>query len=198
MLEPVMLNLPDFLGHALRDQRAGLEKIAFSELALHTASIDLASDAFEDYAPIPRRCTADGNGLSPPLSWTDVPAQAASLVLIIEDADAPAPRPLVHAIAINLPVDGFLSEGALPSADHAGFGIKMGHNTYMQALWFPPDPPPGHGAHRYAFQVFALSGAARFTEAPGRDEVESQIRRFAVARGCLIGTYERKSHATTT
>lgn len=190
-----MLNLPDLLGHALRDQRAGLEKIVFSQLALHTADIDLASDAFEDYAPIPRRYTADGNGWSPPLSWANVPAHAASLVLIVEDADAPAPQPLVHAIAINLPVEGFLSEGALPSADHAGYGIKMGRNTYMQGLWLPPDPPPGHGAHRYALQVFALDGAARFSDAPGREEIELQIRKFAVARGCLVGTYERKNRA---
>lgn len=187
--------LPDFLGHVLRDQRAGLEKIAFSQLKLHTTDIELVSEAFGDYAPIPRRFTADGEGLSPPLSWTDVPAEAASLVLVVEDADAPTPRPLVHAIAIDLPVGGSLEEGALPSADHAGSGVKMGRNTYLQARWIPPDPPPGHGSHRYAFQVFAVSAAARFSDTPGREELELQIRKFALARGCLVGIYERKTRA---
>lgn len=67
----------------------------------------------------------------------------------------------------------------------------MGRNSYMQARWIPPDPPPGHGPHRYAFQVFAVSDAARFSDKPGRDEVEDQLRRCAIASGCLIGTYER-------
>jgi phosphatidylethanolamine-binding protein (PEBP) family uncharacterized protein len=61
----------------------------------------------------------------------------------------------------------------------------------MQARWIPPDPPPGHGPHRYAFQLFALKEAARFSDAPGRDEVEEQLHRHAIASGCLIGTYQR-------
>ena len=186
--------LPDVIGHALRDQRAGLDKTAFRAVDLRAgmALITVASLAFVDHAPIPERYTADGAGVSPPLQWSGVPASAASLLLIVEDADAPTPQPLVHAIVVELPAgDGALAEGALESADHDGTGLKTGRNSYLQTQWLPPDPPPGHGVHRYAFQVFALAVGAEFGDAPGREAVLEAIRDHGLASGCLIGTYER-------
>jgi len=189
----VLEKLPDAIGHALRGQRAGLEKIAFQLIDLRAgmAQIQVTSLAFTDHAPIPARYTADGAGLSPPLQWTGVPAGARSLVAIVEDADAPTPQPLVHAIVVDLAAeDGSLAEGALPSKDHDGSGMRAGRNSYLQAAWLPPDPPPGHGVHRYAFQVFALAGG-EFDGTPGRDAVLDAIREHGLASGCLIGTYER-------
>ncbi|MEP7139700.1 MAG: YbhB/YbcL family Raf kinase inhibitor-like protein [Caldimonas sp.] len=186
--------LPEAVGHALRGQRAGLDKTAFQAVDLRAgmAAIDVRSLAFVDRAPIPALYTADGTGVSPPLHWTGVPAQATSLVLIVEDADAPTPQPLVHAIVVDLPPgDGALPEGALPSADHEGNGLAVGRNSYLQAAWLPPDPPPGHGVHRYAFQVFALEAGPAFDATPGREEVLGAIRDRGLASGCLIGTYER-------
>jgi Raf kinase inhibitor-like YbhB/YbcL family protein len=186
--------LPDAVGHALRNQRAGLEKIAFQQVDLRhgMAAIEVRSLAFADHAPIPPRYTADGEGLSPPLQWSAVPDDAASVLLLVEDADAPTPQPLVHAIVVDLePGDGALAEGALKSPDHEGEGLKTGRNSYLQRSWLPPDPPPGHGAHRYAFQVFALAGGAAFSATPGRDEVLAALRAHALASGCLIGIYER-------
>jgi phosphatidylethanolamine-binding protein (PEBP) family uncharacterized protein len=57
--------------------------------------------------------------------------------------------------------------------------------------WLPPDPPPGHGVHRYVFQVFALAAGEPLSKAPGRKEVATAIRDRALAKGCLIGTYQR-------
>src|SRR4029079_2366634 len=98
---PVLEKLPDAVGHALRGQRAGLDKTAFQAVDLRAgmAALTVSSLAFADHAPIPARYTADGPGLSPPLQWRGVPAGAASLALIVEDADAPTPQPLVHATA---------------------------------------------------------------------------------------------------
>ncbi|MDB5727299.1 MAG: phosphatidylethanolamine-binding protein, partial [Noviherbaspirillum sp.] len=144
--------LPDAIGHALRNRRAGLENIAFNliDLRAGTAAIEVSSLAFNDHAPIPEQYTADGAGTSPPLEWTGIPAGAASLLLIVEDADAPTPHPLVHAIAVDLaPHDGSLPEGALMGAEPDAV-LKLGRNSYLQASWLPPDPPPGHGIHRYA------------------------------------------------
>ena len=186
--------LPDAIGHALRGQRAGLEKIAFHAVDLRAgmAQITVTSLAFVDHAPIPERYTADGAGVSPPLQWSGVPAGVRSLVLIVEDADAPTPQPLVQAIVVDLVAeDGALAEGALPSKDHAGSGVRVGRNSVLQATWLPPDPPPGHGVHRYAFQVFALAGG-EFDGTPGRDAVLEAIREHGLASGCLIGTYERR------
>lgn len=188
-------NLPDIVGRVLRGHRAGLEKIAFQKIDLGngTAALDVRSLAFADHAPIPSQFTADGDALSPPLHWSGVPRNTTSLVLIVEDADAPTPEPLVHAIAVDLdPALDALPEGALDSPHHEGSGeLKAGRNSYLRQRWLPPDPPPGHGPHRYAFQLFALSGHPEFTDAPGRGEVLDILRAHAVASGCLIGTYER-------
>jgi Raf kinase inhibitor-like YbhB/YbcL family protein len=186
--------LPDAVGHALRDQRAGLEKTAFSLIDLRQgmAALQIASVAFVDHGPIPARYTADGEGLSPPLQWSGVPEGAGSLLLIVEDADAPTPQPLVHAIVVDLePLSGALAEGALDSPDHTGIDVETGRNSYLRRSWLPPDPPPGHGVHRYAFQLFALGPGAHFTDAAGRGEVLEVLRDHALASGCLIGTYER-------
>ena len=195
--------LSDAIGHALRDQRAGLDKTVFHAVDLRNgmAKMAVTSLAFADHAPIPERYTADGPGCSPPLQWSGVPPAAACVLLVVEDADAPTPQPLVHAIVVDLPAGdaGALAEGALPSSDHAGSGVKTGRNSYLQASWLPPDPPPGHGVHRYVFQVFALeAGGEPFDETPGREAVKNAIRERGLASGCLIGTYERPDTSITT
>jgi Raf kinase inhibitor-like YbhB/YbcL family protein len=194
--------LPDVIGHALRDVRAGLENTVFNQSGLRSglAAITVTSLAFADHAPIPVRYTADGPGVSPPLQWQGVPAGTASVVLIVEDADAPTPRPLVHAIVVDLPADanGALAEDALSGPDHDSEALHEGRNSFLSAGWLPPDPPPAHGKHRYVFQVFALGAAPdgdSFGSKPGRDEVLEAIRHRALASGCLVGTYER--HDTT-
>ncbi|MDH6168139.1 Raf kinase inhibitor-like YbhB/YbcL family protein [Variovorax boronicumulans] len=186
--------LPEAVGRALHGVRAGLDNIVFNTLGLREgmASMTLTSLAFADHAPIPSRYTADGEGVSPPLQWTGLPKGAASLVLVVEDADSPTPNPLVHAIVVGLaPEDGALAEAAIPGGDREGAGLHVGLNSSLQATWLPPDPPPGHGVHRYAFQLFALGTVPVFSEEPGRDEVLGELRDHAIASGLLIGTCER-------
>jgi len=197
--------LPDVLGHALRNQRAGLDAIAFNRIDLRqgVSAIAVSSLAFADHAPIPMLYTADGDGRSPPLQWAGLPESTGSVLVIVEDADAPTPKPLVHAIVVDLPPgDGAMAEGALSggededasSVEQDGAGAdepRTGRNSYLQSSWLPPDPPPGHGVHRYAFQVFALSPGAVFSETPGRDEVLEILASHGIASGLLIGTYER-------
>jgi Raf kinase inhibitor-like YbhB/YbcL family protein len=191
--------IPEAIGHALQGVRAGLDQIVFNTLGLRQgmASIKLTSLAFADHAPIPSRYTADGEGLSPPLQWTNLPARAASLLLLVEDADSPTPNPLVHAIVAGLPpAEGGLAEAVIAAnpdrpAEGDGTALHIGRNSMLQTAWLPPDPPPGHGVHRYAFQLFALDISPAFSEAPGRDEVFEALRLHAIASGLLIGTCER-------
>ena len=186
--------LPGVVGHVLRDRRAGLDKLAFNRSGLRVGQgmLQLSSLAFGDHAPIPARYTADGEGVSPPLQWQGVPANAGSLVLIGEDADAPTSEPRVHASVVDLAAeDGALAEGAIKSAGHEGQYVHEGRNSYLQAGWLPPDPPPGHGEHRYAFQLFALGPGEPFHGTPGRDAVLRAIGERGLASGLLIGTYTR-------
>lgn len=187
--------LPEVIGQALQGVRAGLDNIVFNTLGMREGmgSIELTSLAFADHAPLPQCYTADGEGISPPLQWSGLPAGAASLLLIVEDADSPTPNPLVHAIVVDLaPENGALHEGAIPSQGHEGAtGLRVGRNSALQSAWLPPDPPPGHGIHRYAFQLFALGSSPVFSDAPGRDEIVDALREHAVASGLLVSTYER-------
>jgi Raf kinase inhibitor-like YbhB/YbcL family protein len=184
--------LPEAVGHALRNQRAGLEETLFQRAGLRQGMgvIEVSSLAFADHAPLPLLYTADGDGRSPPLQWTGVPQAAKELLVLVEDADAPTPHPLVHAIVAGLPAeDGSLPEGAISDGQlQAG---NIGRNSYLRRGWLPPDPPPGHGAHRYVFQVFALSAGDPLPAAPGRDAVEKAVWTRAIGSGQLIGVYER-------
>jgi len=134
--------LPPVLGHALRDRRAGLDKIVFNRSGLRTGMglIKLSSLAFVVGLP---------------------------------------------------PGDGKLREGALDSPEHEGEDVQEGRNSFLRAGWLPPDPPPGHGQHRYVFQLFALGPGKAFTGKPGRDDVLEAIQQRAIASGMMIGTYER-------
>lgn len=186
--------LPEVVGHVLRDRRAGLDKLVFNRSGLRVGQglLQVTSLAFADHAAIPERYTADGEGVSPPLAWTGVPANAASVVLVVEDADAPTAEPLVHAIVVDLPAaDGSLPEGAIHSGGHAGQPMHAGRNSLLRTGWLPPDPPPGHGEHRYAFQLFALGAGQAFAGTPGRDDLLAAIRERGLASGLLVGTYAR-------
>lgn len=186
--------LPRAVGEALRNVRSGLEKTVYEEAvaAGAPACITLTSSAFQDGGAIPARFTEDGEKMSPPLKWAGVPPGAAGVVLLIEDPDAPAPSPLVHAIAWALPgSDGALGEGGLKSAGSIGDDLTLGRNAFLGASYLPPDPPPGHGPHRYVFQVYAVDQTLDLRGAPIRTQVVNAMKDHIIGKGRLIGTYER-------
>lgn len=203
--------LPDAIGEALDEVRAGLDQTVFHAVDLRQgmAALKLTSLAFVDHAPLPEKYTADGAGVSPPLAWTGLPAQTSEVLLIVEDADSPTPQPLVHAIAV-LPTE-HASDGAVGEAAMSAVGddtplVRMGLNSLLRAQWLPPDPPPGHGVHRYVFQVYALAphdvdglddSDDPLPDSPGRDAARSAIQRRGLASGCLIGTHERSTRIPT-
>lgn len=182
--------LPAALGHALSGTRAGTEALTLNRIDA-PATIAVTSPAFEAEAAIPARFTADGAGVSPPLRWTGVPAGTRSVVLLVEDADSPTPAPLVHAIVHDLPgADGGLAEGAMPGPAGDG-GAEMGRNSFLRSGWLPPDPPPGHGPHRYVFQVFALDVDQGHAGTTGRGDLVASMTGHVLAKGALTAIFER-------
>jgi phosphatidylethanolamine-binding protein (PEBP) family uncharacterized protein len=174
--------LPESIGQALVDQRAGMEHVVYNQLHAEraVARMEVHSPAFVFNGRLPTRFTADGDGISPPLAWDAVPGSD-SVVLIVEDADSPTPHPLVHAIVTGLPAaGGALTEGALASPGHAGTGIATGPNSFLQHAWF---------------QLFALRAGPQVDGLGRRAFIELILDR-AIAVGCLIGTYEREARAT--
>jgi len=194
----VLEHVPHWLGKALSGLRAGSDKLAIAHARLgEFESIRLASPAFADGARMPERFTADGTGVSPPLFWTGVPEGTERLVLIVEDPDAPAPTPLVHAVVWGLPAgQEDLKEGAIsPDGPGALDGSDVGRNSLFGEGWLPPDPPTGHGVHHYAFQLFALGPGPDPGDNPSRTAVVRAMEGRVLAAGLLTGTYSRGEEA---
>lgn len=183
--------IPAVVGRVLRRVRPGVDRFVCRSGVVRSALpvIEVTSPAFGDHEPIPVRYTADGEGVSPPLAWGDVPEATRSIALLVEDADSPTPSPLVHAIAWHIDRTlRQLADGALSPGDHHP---SLGINSLLRQGWLPPDPPPGHGSHRYGFQVFALDHDPELGVTPGRSTLIRALRGHALAYGLLIGTYER-------
>jgi phosphatidylethanolamine-binding protein (PEBP) family uncharacterized protein len=132
----------------LRGVRAGERGLLWNSEAGRDApgSIELVSEAFDSGASIPRRHAGDGVGenLSPPLAWRNIPHDTAELALVIEDADAPLPRPFVHTVVTAIPPQvSRLSEGALAEGtQHPGV---FGKGSFGGRGYRGPTPVPDHG-----------------------------------------------------
>ena len=183
--------LPARVGQAFRRLRSGLAGLTINGPGLEASnSIKLRSPTFRSGSKIPRKYTADGLGISPPLSWTGVPPGTKTLVLVIEDSDSLTPHPLVHAIAWGLRA-GRLPEAALSDPAKNGRGIHLGRNSFLCTGYLPPDPPPGHGPHRYWFQLFALDRELGDSLSVGRSKLVAAMRDHVLSKGLILACYDR-------
>jgi Raf kinase inhibitor-like YbhB/YbcL family protein len=177
-------------GRLLKGVHAGESKLIWNQRqAQSPASIVLSSPAFEDGTPIPQRFA--GKSESPPLNWNGVSDEAVELVLVIEDPDAPIPVPSVHLIATGIPpsLQG-VAAGAF-SSDEQMARFRIGKGLLGSRRYRGPMPPPGHGPHRYFFQLFALKHALSSDRVFDRNTLLTALEGAVLCRGCLIGTYER-------
>src|ERR1051326_7545347 len=96
--------------------------------------IHLTSDTIRPGEPIPRRYTGEGEDLSPPLHWANLPAGTCELALIVEDPDAPTPRPFVHWLPYGIPParDGLPEGLGKPQAEvESGRArLRQGKNSF--------------------------------------------------------------------
>ncbi|WP_374010832.1 YbhB/YbcL family Raf kinase inhibitor-like protein [Leifsonia sp. LS-T14] len=179
-----------WLGHLLRNRRAGEETLAWNrELLDAPATIGLTSPEFEDGAPMPRRAAGHpvGDNVSPALEWTGVPAGTRQLVLVVEDRDVPFSRPIVHAVARFAPDLEGVAEGELGAGSVHGAGL----GSFRRRGYHGPRPIPGHGPHTYAFQLYALDRAIPGDDSLRPSTVMATMAGHVLARGRLDGTYER-------
>jgi Raf kinase inhibitor-like YbhB/YbcL family protein len=155
-------------------------------------SLSLTSSAFAPGAPIPRVYTCDGKHLSPPLAWTGVPADTLSLILIVDDPDAPdpaAPRMTwVHWLLYNLPpgLKG-LAEG-VPDAQLPE-GTGQGINDWKRTGYGGPCPPIGR--HRYFHKLYALDCRLPDLGRPSKPKLLQAMDGHILDQAELVGTYQR-------
>lgn len=152
----------------------------------------LNSMAFENGAAIPARYTCKGLDVSPPLNWEGVPENARSLVLIIDDPDAPdpaAPKTVwVHWVLYNIPPDINTLAEHITSATLAP-GMIEGINDWQDLGYGGPCPPVGR--HRYFHKLYALDIVLEGLNEPSKAVVEAAMQGHIIAQAELIGTCQK-------
>lgn len=146
----------------------------------------VTSPAFAEGSTIPRKFTADGENVSPPLEWSGAPKQTRSFALICEDPDAPAGT-FRHWAVANIPADRTgIAESARPQQHDCA------RNDFGHASYDGPAPPRGHGLHHYHFKVAALD-IERIDVASKQSAADlwRSVKPHILAETETIGTYQR-------
>ena len=155
-------------------------------------SLTITSSVFQHNGSIPLRYTCDGDDTSPPLAWSDVPVGTKSLVLIVDDPDAPDPAApkmtWVHWILYNLPPDSTELSEAVASEDLPS-GTLEGYNDWNRTGYGGPCPPIGR--HRYFHKLYAVDKVLPALEKPTKAQIVRAMEGHILEQAELIGTYQR-------
>ncbi len=154
-------------------------------------SMRVSSTAFNDHGEIPPDYTADGRNVAPPLSIDGVPQGTRSLVLVVDDPDAPdpaAPRsePFVHWVVYDLPPTTSQLSGGTPELPG---GASEGINGWGKRGYGGPKPPIGR--HRYFFKLYALDTAIESDKPLTKDELLERIDGHVIEKAELVGSYAK-------
>lgn len=166
--------------------------IPITSIAEDKMALRLSSTAFTDGGEIPSKYTCEGEDIAVGLEWEGVPEGARSLVLIVDDPDAPDPKDpnmtWVHWVLYNIPPETVgLPEGAL-SADLPP-GTKEGLNDWKRTGYGGPCPPIGR--HRYFHKLYALDTLLKGMDGPTKLEIESAMKGHIIEKTELVGTYKK-------
>jgi Raf kinase inhibitor-like YbhB/YbcL family protein len=156
-------------------------------------SLRISSPSFQQQGEIPSKHTCDGDDVAPALSWSGMPAATKSLVLIVDDPDAPDPKApkmtWVHWVLYDLPPQSAglpegVKTGALPP------GTREGFNDWKRTGYGGPCPPIGR--HRYFHKLYALDTELGPLDHPTKADVEKAMTGHVIDQAELIGTYQRE------
>lgn len=161
---------------------------ATTRTAASGASLTLSSSRLQD-GKVPREFTCDGGDQSPPLAWTEPPAETRSLVLTVTDPDAPGGT-FTHWVLYNLPAKGNSLAANFPRQDQLADGTRQGRNDFARVGYGGPCPPHG-STHRYFFDLFALDTNLDGPAGAKRAQVEDAMNTHVLARGKLLARYSR-------
>ncbi len=152
-------------------------------------TLSLSSSAFEEGEQIPARYTCEGQDISPPLAWSEPPAETQSFTLIMDDPDAPG-GVFTHWILFNLPSKSHQLPEAISSQSQLPNGALQGKNDFGNIGYGGPCPPPGR-SHRYQFNLYALEQPLDLKAGASKKQVIDAMRGHILAQGQLTGTYQR-------
>ncbi len=156
---------------------------AIVSFAAGGAKMKITSSAFQQGGNIPSKFSCDGANTNPPLQISDVPPEAKSLVLIVDDPDAPSGL-FTHWVVWNISQQiSSIPEGSTPK------GVQ-GTNDFGKSGYGGPCPPSG--AHRYYFKIFALDRELGLPSGAKRSQLDAAMKGHVIAQGELMGRYARK------
>jgi hypothetical protein len=150
----------------------------------------LWSTAFDEGAMLPPHFTCDGDGVSPPLEWDDVPDGTQSFALVCEDPDAPRGL-FIHWLLYNLSAGSRELEEDIPGDEVLSNGARQGTNSFGDIGYGGACPPKGDREHRYIFKLHALDTDLAVGPGASREELLTAMRNHVLADTQLVGKYKR-------
>ncbi|HEX5456503.1 MAG TPA: YbhB/YbcL family Raf kinase inhibitor-like protein [Candidatus Saccharimonadales bacterium] len=143
--------------------------------------MNITSSAFKHNGTIPSKYGRVYDDINPPLAFTGIPSDAESLVLIVDDPDAPGGT-FTHWLIYNIPAaEVNLGEDEIPAESMEGI------NGYGEKGYGGPKPPSG--THRYFFKLYALDDELDLPEGVKSDELEEAIEGHVITSAELVGNY---------
>jgi len=155
-----------------------------SDYFINQTNMKISSPAFQNNETIPARYTCDSDNINPPLYFEDVPEGTKSLVLIVDDPDAPSST-FLHWLVFNIPPETkLIEENSVP------LGAKLGKNDFGKIGYGGPCPP--YGIHRYYFKLYALNKELDLAEGSLLSEVLAAMKNNVLGESYLIGLYKHQ------
>ena len=155
--------------------------------------MNIVSSAFLPFTDIPSQYTCEGSEQSPPLSWSDVPTDAKSLVLIVDDPDAPDPAApkmtWVHWVLYNIPPNSAGLDAGKSGNPDLPAGTQNGLNTWNKTGYGGPCPPIGR--HRYFHKLYALDIVLPVLQPATKTTLEKAMQGHVIAQCELVGYYKK-------
>ncbi|PYS89817.1 MAG: YbhB/YbcL family Raf kinase inhibitor-like protein [Acidobacteria bacterium] len=150
----------------------------------------LSSAAFAEGGMLPPRFTCDGDGVSPPLAWADVPDGTQGFALLCEDPDAPSGM-FTHWLLYNLSAGSRELAEDIPKDAVLSIGARQGTNSFGDLGYGGACPPRGDREHRYIFKLYALDTDLALEPGVRREQLLDAIRDRVLAEAQLMGKYKR-------
>ena len=147
-------------------------------------SMKIQSSVFANSQMIPQKYTCDGDNISPPLEFLNVPSEAQSLVLIVHDGDAPVSGGWTHWVVFNIdPTTAGIAEKSVPA------DATQGSTSFGAPGYGGPCPPSG--THHYEFKLYALDTRLALDEKAKKADIEHAMEGHIIAQDTLTGLYQR-------
>ena len=138
----------------------------------------VTSPSFGTNQKIPQKYTCDGDDINPELRIEQIPSEAKSFVLIVEDPDAPNGT-FDHWIVFDIPIRNNIGENSIPGTE--------GLNSFGRHSYGGPCPPSG--THRYFFKVYALDAQLKLGSNTKKNDLHKAMQSHVLAEGELVGLY---------